>query len=276
MRRTSFINKPIILFLILSGIFNLLSYSLDQMVVQQEDNIREITREVNLKKTELDSLRGSLNTLEDLSYSTARYSSNFLNDLDNVNLMVQFFNPAAKISDKIKVKIYSKEEIVELNKIYQKDYHDLVVEINARLDETLNNFSYSYSSGIAYELVKDRIQFRKSLDFKKVSTDILKNYNFDKVESDETIDANYLIYSKIYKKIQQLDKAQTEMVYLSNNIIQPQYIMRFSNYLETLDEYSSSLSKKNYYILFSILSQILGITFFLLLFRSILISREKK
>ena len=276
MRRAPFISRPIILFLILSGIFNLLSYSLDQMVVQQEDNIREITREVNLKKTELDSLRGSLNTLEDLLYSTARYSSNFQNKLDNVNHMVQVFNPAEKISDKTLVKIYTKEEIVELSKIYQKDYHDLIVEINARLDETLNNFSYSYSSGIAYELVKDSIQFRRSFDFKKISTDILKNYNFDKVETDETYDENYLIYSKIYKKIQQLNIAYIEMFSLSNNIIQPRYIMLFSNYFETLDEYSSSLSKKNYYILFSILSQILGITFFLLLFRSILITREKK
>jgi len=125
MRRAPFISRPIILFLILSGIFNLLSYSLDQMVVQQEDNIREITREVNLKKTELDSLRGSLNTLEDLLYSTARYSSNFQNKLDNVNHMVQVFNPAEKISDKTLVKIYTKEEIVELSKIYQKDYHEL-------------------------------------------------------------------------------------------------------------------------------------------------------
>ena len=53
-------------------------------------------------------------------------------------------------------------------------------------------------------------------------------------------------------------------------------INKFSNYYDILDQYSSSLSKKNYYILCSILSQILGITFFLLLFRSILINREKK
>ena len=59
--------------------FNLLSYSLDQMVVQQEDNIREVTREMNLQKTELDTLRQSLNTLEDLTYSTDRSLQNLLN-----------------------------------------------------------------------------------------------------------------------------------------------------------------------------------------------------
>ena len=61
--------------------FNLLSYSLDQLVVQQEDNIREVTREMNLQKTELDTLRQSLNTLEDLTYSTDRSLQNLLNNL---------------------------------------------------------------------------------------------------------------------------------------------------------------------------------------------------
>ena len=51
MRRSPIAKATTLIFLILSGLFNLFSYSLDQMVVQQEDNIREITREVNLKKT---------------------------------------------------------------------------------------------------------------------------------------------------------------------------------------------------------------------------------
>ena len=59
MRRSPIVNRATIIFLILSGMFNLLSYSLDQMVVQQEDNIREVTREMNLQKTELNTLRQS-------------------------------------------------------------------------------------------------------------------------------------------------------------------------------------------------------------------------
>ena len=80
MRRTSIVTRTTVVFLILSGIFNLTSYSLDQMVVQQEDNIREITREVNLKKTELDTLRNSLNTLENLTYVSSRYFNNFISN----------------------------------------------------------------------------------------------------------------------------------------------------------------------------------------------------
>ena len=96
MRRSPIVNRATIIFLILSGLFNLLSYSLDQMVVQQEDNIREITREMNLQKTELDTLRQSLNTLEDLTYSTDRSLQNLLNNLENISRFVQFFNIHSK------------------------------------------------------------------------------------------------------------------------------------------------------------------------------------
>ena len=100
MRRSPIVNRATIIFLILSGMFNLLSYSLDQMVVQQEDNIREVTREMNLQKTELNTLRQSLNTLEDLTYSTDRSLQNLLNNLDNISRFVQFFNIHSKSKKK--------------------------------------------------------------------------------------------------------------------------------------------------------------------------------
>jgi hypothetical protein len=279
MRRTSIVTRTTVVFLILSGIFNLTSYSLDQMVVQQEDNIREITREVNLKKTELDTLRNSLNTLENLTYVSSRYFNNFISSLDNVDRIVQLFNPEAEAIDEIRVRfeqLYSDEDIIEISKIYQKYYHDLVLEINERVDETLKNFSYTFSSGAGYELIKDRADFQSILNLKKIPENILKDYNFEKVDSDETEEKNYDIYSNIYDKVGQLGYLKNRLNHLSNRIIQPYYVKLFSSYLNLLDRYSSSLGKKNYYILFSILSQILGITFFLLLFRSILINRGKK
>tara|TARA_Y100000294_G_C8561119_1_gene339100 strand:+ start:950 stop:1789 length:840 start_codon:yes stop_codon:yes gene_type:complete len=279
MRRSPIAKRTTLLFLILSGLFNLFSYSLDQMVVQQEDNIRAITREMNLQKTELDTLRQSLNTLEDLTFSTGRYSNEFLYSIASTQRFVEFFNIHSKsikeIEDRFR-KIYTEESIAKINKEYQKNFHNLISEINTRMDEILKNFSYTFSSGKGYELIKDDIEFRKTLDFKKIPTDILKDFNFDKVESDESITKNNDIVIDIRNKTAQLHSLKAEMNFLSTRIIQPYYIKLFSDYFRTLDGYSSSLAKKNYYILFSILSQILGITFFLLLFRSILIEREKK
>ena len=166
--------------------------------------------------------------------------------------------------------------LLKQRQTYQKNFYDLIYEINARMNEILLNFSYTFSSGRGYELIKDEINFRKILDLKKIPEDILKDFNFDKFDSDENIDRNYIIYSDIHTKLVQLDTLNAELGFLSRRIIQPEYIKLFSNYYDILDQYSSSLSKKNYYILSSILSQILGITFFLLLFRSILINREKK
>ena len=44
MRRTPKLSINIIIFLILAGFFNLLSYSLDQLIVQGEDKMRKINR----------------------------------------------------------------------------------------------------------------------------------------------------------------------------------------------------------------------------------------
>ena len=46
MRRSPKISKLTIIFLALAGIFNLASFALDQQVVQQEDKLREINRNV--------------------------------------------------------------------------------------------------------------------------------------------------------------------------------------------------------------------------------------
>ena len=126
MRRSPIAKRTTLLFLILSGLFNLFSYSLDQMVVQQEDNIRAITREMNLQKTELDTLRQSLNTLEDLTFSTGRYSNEFLYSIASTQRFVEFFNIHSKsikeIEDRFR-KIYTEESIAKINKEYQKNFH---------------------------------------------------------------------------------------------------------------------------------------------------------
>ena len=93
MRRSSAINKYIIIFLILSGFFNLLSYSLDQLVVQQEDKIRDLNRELQFERTKLESITYSLNTLEDLRYTTSRSAQNFFSSLDFNSKVAQIFNP---------------------------------------------------------------------------------------------------------------------------------------------------------------------------------------
>ena len=117
MRRSSTINKYIIIFLILSGFFNLLSYSLDQLVVQQEDKIRDLARELQFERTKLESLTYSLNTLQDLRYTTSRSAQNFFSSLDFNSKVAQIFNPYSPTKS-VKEK-YSKQSVIKLNEIYK-------------------------------------------------------------------------------------------------------------------------------------------------------------
>jgi hypothetical protein len=152
----------------------------------------------------------------------------------------------------------------------------LITEINTRIGETLKFFNFSFGSGIGYELIKDDSEFKKVQQIKKIPKNILQGYNFENKETDETIDKNYDIYTSLYKSVVSFGELRGSLSQLSRKKIQPHYIKLFSSYFDDLDRYSSALSIKNYYILYSILSQILGITFFLMLFRSILANREKK
>ena len=128
MRRSSTINKYIIIFLILSGFFNLLSYSLDQLVVQQEDKIRDLARELQFERTKLESLTYSLNTLEDLRYTTSRSAQNFFASLDFNSKVAQIFNPYSSTKS-VKEK-YSRQNVIKLNEIYKVKLHELVDKVN--------------------------------------------------------------------------------------------------------------------------------------------------
>ena len=49
MRRASIVSTGVITYLILAAIFNLLSYSLDQFIVQGEDRIREYNNKLKIE-----------------------------------------------------------------------------------------------------------------------------------------------------------------------------------------------------------------------------------
>ena len=275
MRRTSKITNLSIIFLTLAGIFNLLSFALDQQVVQQEDKIRDLNRELQFERTKLESLTYSLNTLEDLRYTTSRSVQNFFSSLDFNAKVAQIFNPYSPTKS-VKEKS-SKQDVIKLNEIYKVKLHELVDKVNIAIDETEKIFTTNFSSGTAYEFVKDDIAYKSLLEFRemKIPKNIFEEYNFDKEVNDSNINKNYDIYH-------QFNASLNDIYYLEVNFenllkkIKPYYINIFAAYFDYLDFYAAQKNRKNFYILSSIVAQILGITFFLLLFRSILKARAKE
>ena len=57
-----------IIFLLFAGFFNLVSYTFDQIIVQYEDKIRNLDRDLRIDRNNLNNLSSSINFLQDLSY----------------------------------------------------------------------------------------------------------------------------------------------------------------------------------------------------------------
>ena len=95
MRRIKKPSFKIIILVILSGIFNLLSYSFDQLVIQSELKNRELERELTSSRIELENLSYQISTLNDLSSDINKSSFYFFK-----HLSINIFNSGFFLTDK--------------------------------------------------------------------------------------------------------------------------------------------------------------------------------
>ena len=71
MRRAGLISNKVIILVLLSGFFNLLSFTFDQLVVQSELKTRDLDRKMVINKNNIDNLLIKIDTLGDLSNDAA-------------------------------------------------------------------------------------------------------------------------------------------------------------------------------------------------------------
>ena len=77
MRRAKKITAKIIILVIVSGIFNLLSYAFDQLVIQAELKNRNLERKLVSNRIKLETLSYEITTLNDLSFEVMRTTNYF-------------------------------------------------------------------------------------------------------------------------------------------------------------------------------------------------------
>lgn len=272
MRRSSKITNLSIIFLAFAGIFNLFSFALDQQVVQQEDKIREINRKVNTYRNDIESLIFGINTLEDLGFNVYNSSSTFLDDLDFQTKAVQIFN--SKYLDEsghlIRRKFTPKQNNY-LNKVYKSQLFKLKEYSNKKILDVNQLFVNAFSSGVIFDYLKEKEEYNNLINSNKIQIpdDIFENYNFDQKPSILKEDNNYKIYSEFYELLSNFSDLNTDLMIL-NEELRPIYVKKYSDYVLYLEFFSERKNIKNFFILFSISCQILGLTFLLMLFRNII------
>lgn len=249
-----------ITFLILAAFFNLVSYAFDQIIVQDEDKIRKLQRSLQIDRNNLNNLGSSINFLQDLSYEID-YESNKLLSLLGFNAKAYATFKNEDIFEDSLVLNISKIDNERLSNVYKEKLKENIDQTNLRIDNLYKVFEYNFSSGLGYDLIKETDVF-KSIELRKISK-IPESYKEDyfKKETDR-----YKLYSEIYKYISELTSFAEDLGDLGLSL-QENFSNNYVDYYNSLDEFSSDQNNTNYFILFSIFSQILGLTFLLLLFR---------
>jgi len=79
----------------------------------------------------------------------------------------------------------------------------------------------------------------------------------------------YQYYQEIYYYIRDFKRKGRDIDELSLEL-QKNFSNKYADYFYSLEEFSSDQNNTNYFILLSIFSQILGLTFLLLLFRNLI------
>ena len=262
--RRPFLTLQGILFIFLAGLFSLLSFFFDQQVIQKEGDVRDVELEIlatenNISQFDLNTKlfdgiteRAVLRLNEYHMYSTLDFKF-----ILNLNLDVE------NNKEWLGVDMDRLGEDVSYNfgtRLYNISFY------NSTLKDQIRNFVWSAEENLD-ESLKDRVS--------SITEDEDEFYEefMEKIDNNELLsvdDANYM-FKAYYNELYELEEIFNLVMDLSE-----EFNLRSTENVELLNKDQSKLKQekisKNYFILVSILSQILSLLFLLLLFRTIILN----
>ena len=268
------LNTISIKLVVLIAFFTLISFVFDQLVIQTENKIRDVDFEYERNFNEYLRAKGVLININDLVYRAAEKNENFID--------------RAEILEKA---IYN----IKFNKVYfENNFNDIFEsDLNTNLQTIfINRYKSMYleifeESTDLFRLVRGLpIRSMEEKKFSVSNQDVFDNM----MELEKVLNSNTEFYStyKFYekKKIityndyldlranlrQFLDYYSSSSVYLTqiNDVYQNYYIYYGEKNYEYLDTLNKNQNLKNFYILLSVLAQILSLFFLLVLFKTLL------
>ena len=261
MRRGSLTNKSIVI-VILAGFFALLSFFLDQQVIQKEDTIRNTEIDIQNKIEKVNELGTNSITVLMLE--------------DRVQLMTNYYSFFSTLFYKISLKLEKDDDFKKHFTSYAKNYIDSFIKVNTSdIIIDLNSLRYDLTSMSFYHYKYENKAIKKKVNDLFLFENPLKDSILKKIEDSDTKAEEFSpdeIY-EIYKSLFQINKEFAISIEKLNDI---------SNYFDKEEEKESNELDlftvkgkkekilKNYFILISILAQILSLMMLLFLFRNII------
>ena len=285
------LNNLAYLLVIISAIFTIISYGADQMVIRSEDKVRTLNVKYNSLQAEISSKENLLSTIENISIQNSALL---------VNLKQRNFWLKNILFQKIALKSI-KESLLE-RKVDLRNFKNNV--LNNAWDYFYNVSDQSYHIRIQYGVAKyanpkifDEIQYYQKNKKKIERLIYMTEENIFKENKLQFYQKSYKDYKKIYTlpELDVLDLRMWDWIDLSRMTIlnlEKVHIMNKEFYeiseelekiieernldLDTLlRKIKNSNVIKNYYILGSIISQILTLLFLLILFKKMIIFNQK-
>ena len=277
-------------FLALTAIFNLMSIIFDQLVVQQENKIRNYDQIVNEKRIEVNHFLYTHKVFKEISFKIHFSASNLIEEINFLTRILNFLN--SDLPKKI-----TQNEINTLKKSYKKKLISNVDRFNESITDLQLIFYNIQEDKIfldflekkrppdtqfhpAYELMRYANKLEKLVSKRKKSLEVAKkyddvgynylsNYNFDaKTEAEQL--RNYELYKEIYADLLQFNRLRWNFESLSEDF-KNEFDTSFSEYFIFLDNFAELNVAKNYLILLSILFQIIGLVALASLFRVLIV-----
>ena len=287
MRRGIKFSKTAYLILGLTAFFNLSSIVFDQLVVQHQDKIRVFDSKINNHKLEINSLLYAHKVFDELNFKVHFSAEKMIGETNYLVKSINYFNSnlPKKISD---------VEVEKIKKIYIEKTKNLAKNFKITLYETKRIFYKILEDPTLIKFLNQDRQFdskflpnenitklKKYFDGKswagyyfdeKIVDEFLSKYNFSaKTEEDQL--SNYPIYKDFYNEIYDYNRQKDAFYFLSQGF-RGEFNKSFSTHTIMLEDYNNLQNIKNYLILTSILFQIIGLVFLMILFRVLILENK--
>ena len=286
-------NKVSILLIVFIGLFTLVSYAFDQLVIREEDNhrITEIKFEnLNTKIIKLNAISTQLTSAYDSSVRATldlKRKKNYwlksillITDYDELSIQLKDQEIINSFNDKL-------EYLDDLVKSRNIDHYiQIVVTINEQIKRLHHiygwnlNFFPQYEDGNYYngpDINYGKI-FNQNKDiFYQKDISLYVDLVLDKTKREEAVKtfkiANWVDLNKysslLLNKLDEINNIPLDDTYFVDDLISKNEKLRF----KIMEDLRKISSKKNYFILGSIITQIISLLILLILFRNLIKSK---
>ena len=271
----------------LTAFFNLSSIVFDQLVVQHQSKIRVFDSKINNHKLEINSLLYAHKVFDELNFKVHFSAEKMIGETNYLVKSINYFNSnlPKKISD---------VEVEKIKKIYIEKTKNLAKNFKITLYETKRIFYKILEDPTLIKFLNQDRQFdskflpnekitklKKYFDGKswagyyfneKIVDEFLSKYNFSAKTEDDQL-SNYPIYKDFYNEIYDYNRQKDAFYFLSQGF-RGEFNKSFSTHTIMLEDYNNLQNIKNYLILTSILFQIIGLVFLMILFRVLILDNK--